>query len=93
MSKIEVWETEDAMLVVWGTHDPHRAYGAALDWYTENSEVPHGLASMILDVTVTGFGENWANPGVRDLEEAAWPSKMWSRTPVEGWTPYLVVCW
>lgn len=93
MSKIQVWETEDAMLVIFGTHDPHAAYGAAVDWYEANSEVPDGLAAEIFNVIVTEDGLYWADLAVLDVEEVAWPKEMTSVVPVEGWTPYMVVCW
>lgn len=64
MSKIQVWETEDAMLAIWGTHDPNAVYGAAVGWYEANSEVPDDLAAEIFNVCVTSDGVYWGRPSL-----------------------------
>lgn len=85
---IQVWETEDALLVIWGTHDANVAYGVSVDWYEANSEVPDDMAVQLLDVRAY-----WANPAVLDIDESPWPEHMLSRTPVDGWTPYMLAEW
>lgn len=91
--KIRVWETEDAVLVIWGTHDPNASYGAAVDWYEANSEVPDGLAAEIFNAAVTGSGEYWGDPALLDNDETEWPVDKISSNPVKGWTPYVAVSW
>ncbi len=93
-SRIRVWETEDVNLVIWGTHGPHLAYGAAVDCYEANSEVPDGLAAAIFNATcVTKAGIYWVDPAVIDVEAERWPAHMISSLPVKGWTPYMVLSW
>lgn len=96
LGNVQVWETEDAILVVFGTHKIGPAHEAAKKFYTENvGEVPEGLYEELSDAALRGdgWGHRWADPAVLNLDEQAWPESMVSAVPVKGWTPFLVVMW
>jgi len=90
---ITAWETEDAVLVVFGTHFIHKAIAAARKFYDETiGERPDDLSEE-LHASLTNGGKQWAHPAVLEIEEERWPDSMKSVTPVEGWVPFLVVTW
>ena len=94
---VEVWETEDAVLVAWGTHSPGRAYASAAKFYAETNgpnDIPEGILEEFILCITTGQGRYWGSPKLRGIEdETPWPREFISLEPVEGWVPYLVVNW
>lgn len=91
---VTVWETEDPVLMVWGTHNAAVAYCAATEYYQQVSELPDGLAVAIAEACSNGAGLWWADPAVLNIgDERAWPQELISKTPVKDWTPYMVVEW
>lgn len=90
---IEVWETENAVLVIWGTHKAIAAYDAARSFYMEDSEVPSGLLAEILSTVSSDRGLIYADPAVLDLEDEVWPKHFTSLYPIAGWVPVMIICW
>lgn len=84
--KIEVWETEYPVLIVWGTHDPDMAFVHSYDFYMDVvGELPEDLREILKEAT-----EWWIDPAVEDLvDDEEWPDEMQSRKHVEGWVPVL----
>lgn len=91
--EIEVWETEDPILIVLGTHDLELAYSHAKKFYEDAvGEVPEDLKEEIGSSLDSGSGL-WVNPEVAYLEEERWPDFMMSTEPLEGWVPFISVLW
>lgn len=92
-AKVQAWETEDPTLVVFGTQQINEAFAASKEFYKETvGEVPEGLYSELVSAFLHG-GRRWAADGVLEIEDERWPSHMVSTSPVDGWTPFLVVQW
>jgi len=92
LKDIEVWETEYAVLVVWGTHDVWQAYVKSREFYLYVvEEEPEGLFNELFLSKVLGYGQYWGDPEL--LDEESWTLDKYSTEPVDGWVPYLVVNW
>ncbi|WP_104164712.1 hypothetical protein [Arthrobacter sp. SX1312] len=85
---LEAWETEDAVAVVWGTHDAALADDVYREFYEQNAYDPgqHPVLAQWRDNAV----KKWARPELRFMEES-WPEEAFGNEPVGGWVPYLVL--
>lgn len=86
--EIQVWETEDPTLVVWGTHDIDEILVAAKKFYTEMYE-------LVLEVDAEELQEGgfyyWGDPNLPDEEE--WPKDSYSDEETEGRIPFFLYNW
>lgn len=86
--KVEAWETENAVIVVWGTHDPGIAADTANAWYRANIGDPLEDETLM---TPEDFSAEtlrfWGRPDAPEHE--VWTPDMHSAKPVEGFVPYL----
>ncbi|WDF32230.1 hypothetical protein PTW37_10120 [Arthrobacter agilis] len=82
------WETEDAIAVVWGTHDPHLADEVYREYYESNGFEPgeYPLLAQWRDEAK----KKWGRPELRYMEET-WPYGAHGDEQVTGWVPYLVL--
>jgi hypothetical protein len=91
--EIQAWETEDAIDVVWGTHDPALAERAWTKYLNDDcglhpSDAYYQEARIAVEEWATAR-RSWARPDGPETE--VWTDDMHSNEPVDGWVPYLVV--
>ena len=89
-TEIQAWETEDAVIVVWGTHEPKTASYVANQWYRENIGEPLEDGTFMTPEDFEGScAKYWGHPDAPEHE--VWGDALWSREPVVGFIPYLAV--
>lgn len=80
---IDVWETEDGEIVVWGTHDVERAKAAFESWAADTigdaSDIEQHFAGQL----------KWGHPLLPEIE--VWPDELVSDVERPGWTPWFIV--
>lgn len=84
----QVWETEDAVLIIMGTHDSKEALQLAKEYYADN-EIDDYDASLEQFEAVAK--KKWINRHSSEYESEHWADEIISTEEKEGWTPYISV--
>lgn len=93
--QLRAWQTEDAVDVVWGTHDPAVAaevHSAMLvtDFGFKQGDEDFEMSSISPAEWAESAARRWVAPELFD-HEGAWPDGRHSDEPHEGWVPIMVV--
>lgn len=90
----QAWETEDADLVIWGTHDTALAIEAATRYYVddvgltveqmaEDDQTPD--AELMSEARLL-----WGHPGLPN-EEGSWSKGVSETSTIKGYVPFMVI--
>ena len=86
VEQVEVWDTENSELVVWGTTDRDLAVATATNFYETNGaydSMPNDLREIISESKVI-----YCSPEL--LNEELWAEDKISKEYVEGWVPVMI---
>jgi hypothetical protein len=91
---VRAWETGDADLVIWGTHNVELAIDAVLRFYIDDCGFTQ--EQMIEDEFVvdaelmTGARRLWGHPGLPNVE-GSWAKGVSQTGDIKGYVPFMVI--
>lgn len=87
--EIQVWDTGEDLLVVWGTHDIKLASELATTYYNDYvgiEYIPEGIQDIVQKGNLV-----WCEPSLIDLDEdTPWPEEKIMKERREGWVTVLI---